>query len=164
MADAPGWCVRFFCADFRKLCRGATQFLLAETRRPVSACPTNYTLFAQHLEHCFKIPHGTTFPNTAHLNNIVLKSNLVTHRSGTSGAPSPTECSGKFVVPQNRCALCGGFFICLAMSFLTPHSSLSSVPHLAPLSTAYCISALAVAFFATLFCGFVQFYYYFWLF
>ena len=30
--------------------------------------------------------------------------------------------------------------------------------------TAYCISTLAVAFFATLFCGFVQFYYYFWLF
>ena len=50
----------FLCADFRKLCRGATQFLLAETRRPVSVCPTNYTLFAQHLEHCFKIQHGTS--------------------------------------------------------------------------------------------------------
>ena len=55
-------------------------------------------------------------------------------------------------------------FVIPHSSFLTPHSSLNAAPHLALLSTAYCISALAVAFFATLFCGFVQFYYYFWLF
>ena len=124
MADAPG-CVRFFFADFRKLCRGATQFLLTETRRPVSVCPTNYTLFAQHLEHYFKIQHGTTFPNTAHLNNIVLKSNLVTHRSGTSDfckaeiAPLPYRVFGiVYCVAKSLCSL---RWLLYLFSYVIPH-------------------------------------------
>ena len=50
-----------------------------------------------------------------------------------------------------RYARCWGHDFGQLCSFLTH----------APFFTAYCISALKEAFFATLFCGFVQFYYYF---
>ena len=53
-----------------------------------------------------------------------------------------------FVMPQNRCALCVGFFICLAM--LIPHSSLLT-PHLN--SAFHCILYLCPC--SCLFCHFI---------
>ena len=55
-----------------------------------------------------------------------------------------------FAMPQNRCALCGGFFICLAMSFLIPHSSLL-IPHLN--AAFHCILYLMAR--CRLFCHFI---------
>ena len=82
-------------------------------------------LSAQHLEQCFKIPHGATFPNTARLNNIVLKSNFVTLQNGTSGAPSPTFwCYGLLCRKIAALGAGGTTLVSYAhSSFLTPHSS-----------------------------------------
>ena len=120
MADAPRG-VRFFCVRIFANCVGEQR----------NFCLQKHDVLCLFARRTTRYSHNTwnivSKYNTAHLNNIVLKSNLVTHRSGTSDfckaeiAPLPYRVFGiVYCVAKSLRSL---RWLLYLFSYVIPHSS-----------------------------------------